>query len=113
MAESDMKVATIAIGYADGYSRSFSNKGKVEINGKSARVLGRVCMDQMMVDVSGMDVKIGDRVNVYPDIYEAASSIDTIVYELMTDVNMRVPRVYMKDGKIIKTVKYIGEINEN
>ncbi len=111
--KSNMKVATVAIGYADGYPRSFSNKGKVEINGKLAQVLGRVCMDQMMVDVTDIDVKIGDRVKIYPDIYNEASSIDTIVYELMTDINMRVPRLYKKEGKIVKTVKYIGEINEN
>lgn len=112
-AKSDMKVATIAIGYADGYSRSFSNKGKVKINGKKAKVLGRVCMDQMMVDVSDIDVNIGDMVEVYPDIYKAASSIDTIAYELMTDISMRVPRLYKKDGKIVKTVNYIGEMNED
>lgn len=112
-AKSDMKVATIAIGYADGYSRAFSNKGTVKINGKKAQVLGRVCMDQMMVDVSNVDVKIGDKVEVYPDIYKDASSINTIVYELMTSINMRVPRLYKKDGNIIKTVNYIGEMNED
>lgn len=112
-AKSDMKVATIAIGYADGYPRSFSNVGRVKINGKFAKVLGRVCMDQMMVDVSDISVKIGDAVEIYPDIYQAANSIDTIVYELMTNVNMRVPRYYMKNGEIVKKVKYIGEMNED
>ncbi|MDD7306292.1 MAG: alanine racemase [Peptoniphilaceae bacterium] len=112
-ADKAMKVATISIGYADGYPRSFSNKAKVKIAGKEAQILGRVCMDQMMVDVTNINAKIGDRVQIYPDIYQAANSIDTIVYELMTNINMRVPRIYMKDGEIFKKVKYIGEMNEN
>ena len=64
------------------------------VNGKKARVVGRVCMDQLMLDVTEIDCKIGDKVVVYPDIYEEAGKIDTIVYELMTSVNKRVPRVY-------------------
>lgn len=112
-AKENMKVATIAIGYADGFPRHFSNKAKVKINGNEAKVLGRICMDQMMVDVTNIDVKIGDRVDIYPDIYKAANLIDTIVYELMTNINMRVPRVYLKNRKIVKTINYIGEINED
>lgn len=93
-ADRKMKIATVPIGYADGYQRSFSNCGVMLVNGKKARVVGRVCMDQLMLDVTEIDCKIGDKVVVYPDIYEEAGKIDTIVYELMTSVNKRVPRVY-------------------
>lgn len=101
VADKEMKVATIPLGYADGYHRAFSNKGEVMIGGKLCKVLGRVCMDQMMVDVTGIDAKIGDEVLIYPDIYNEASKIDTIPYELMTSISIRVPRIYKKNGKII------------
>lgn len=93
-ADRKMKIATVAIGYADGYQRKFSNLGEMLVNGKKAKVVGRVCMDQLMLDVTGIDCKIGDRVIVYPDIYVEAKKIDTIVYELMTSVSKRVPRIY-------------------
>lgn len=101
IADRDMKVATISIGYADGYFRSFSNVGEVEINGKKAKVLGTVCMDLLMVDVSNIDCNIGDEVVIYPDIYKEADKIGTIVYELMTSIKDRVHRVYIFDGKVI------------
>lgn len=94
-AEKDMKIATVPIGYADGYSRKFSNCGEMLVNGKKAKVVGRVCMDQLMLDVDNIDCNIGDEVVVYPDIYEEANKIGTIVYELMTSVNKRVPRIYV------------------
>ncbi|MCI5839356.1 MAG: alanine racemase [Peptoniphilaceae bacterium] len=105
-AEKKMKVATVSIGYADGYSRSFSNLGEMSLNGHKCRVLGRVCMDQLMIDVTGLDAKIGDKVSVYPDIYEEAEKIGTIVYELMTNISKRVPRIYYKDEKVCKRVNY-------
>lgn len=108
-----MKVASIAIGYADGYNRAFSNKGEVIINNRSCKVLGRICMDQMMVDVTGLDLKIGDRVELYRDIDKDAEQIGTISYELMTDISMRVKRVYIKNGVIIDKRDYLGEINES
>lgn len=108
-----MKVATVAIGYADGYYRAFSNKGKVYINGYGCKVLGRVCMDQMMVDVTGLDVKIGDRVEIYKDIDKDADLIGTISYELMTNISMRVKRIYIKDGVAIAKRDYLGEIHES
>lgn len=108
-----MKVATIPIGYADGFSRAFSNKGEVLINDKLCKILGRVCMDQLMVDVTNLEVSIDDEVLIYPDIYKEAKKIDTISYELMTSVGLRVPRVYIKNGKIINKDNYLGEIYEN
>lgn len=109
----EMKVATVAIGYADGFFRAFSNVGELRIKDKNCKVLGRVCMDQLMVDVSDLDVKIDDEVIIYPDIYKEAEKISTITYELMTSVSMRVPRVYMKNNSVIKIVDYLGISNEN
>ncbi len=112
--EKPMKIATISIGYADGYSRAFSNRGKVYINGQYLKVLGRVCMDQLMVDATKLsDIKVGDRVEIYRDIDKDAKDIDTISYELMSNISMRVKRIYIKDGKIISKRDYLGELNES
>ena len=105
-AENDMKVATVAIGYADGFKRSFSNLGEVLVNGKLAKIVGRVCMDQMMIDVSNIECEIGDYITLYPDIYKEAKKINTIPYELMTSISKRVPRIYKYNSKIV------GECNE-
>ncbi|WP_194775056.1 bifunctional UDP-N-acetylmuramoyl-tripeptide:D-alanyl-D-alanine ligase/alanine racemase [Pararhodonellum marinum] len=97
----DGKIATIAIGYADGYDRRFSNgKGKVLIRGLVAPVIGNVCMDMTMVDVTGIDVNEGDEVIVYGNqlsLKEMAGTIGTIPYELLTNVSSRVKRVYYLD----------------
>ncbi|MTI22477.1 alanine racemase, partial [Fulvivirga sp. RKSG066] len=92
-------VATIAIGYADGFSRAFSNgKGFVFINGRKAPVLGNVCMDMTMVDVTDVpDVAEGDEVEIFGKnitISEVAGFINTIPYEILTGVSQRVKRVY-------------------
>lgn len=108
-----MKIATIPLGYADGYMRAFSNKGEVLINNKLCKVLGLVCMDQLMVDVSGMEVYMDDEVIIYPNIYKESNKINTIPYELMTSIAMRVPRIYKKNGKIIDIDNYLGEIYED
>jgi alanine racemase len=95
------KIATLALGYADGYDRRFSNgKGYVLINGKKAPVIGNVCMDMCMVDVSGMDVKAGDEAIVYGEkisLKELADQIGTIPYELLTNISTRVKRIYYLD----------------
>ncbi len=103
-----VKVATLPLGYADGYSRHLSNKGYVLVKGKRAPILGRVCMDQYMIDVSGIeDVKVGDEVvligkqgNDFISAEEMASWIGTINYEVVCLVNKRVPRKYF--GKTAK-----------
>ncbi|SHK36031.1 alanine racemase [Anaerobranca californiensis DSM 14826] len=92
-------IATIPIGYADGYFRDFSNKGFVTINGKKAPVVGRVCMDYIMVDVTGLPVNIGDEVVLYAlkgdnTVDNLAPLIDTINYELVCAISKRVPRIY-------------------
>lgn len=95
------KIATLAIGYADGYDRRFSNgKGYVLVNGQKAPIIGNVCMDMCMVDVSGMDVKAGDEAIIYGEkisLKELADQIGTIPYELLTNISTRVKRVYYLD----------------
>lgn len=107
------KVATIPIGYADGYFRAFSNKAKVIVNGEFAKVIGNVCMDQTMIDVTDIkDVKEGDCVIVMGKENEKqvlaedlAKIAGTINYEIVCNVGKRVPRVYIKNGEIINTKK--------
>lgn len=106
-----MKIATLPIGYADGYMRAFSNKGIVMINGKKAKVTGNVCMDQIMVDITDIEAKEGDEAVIYGEAFtadDAAAIIGTIGYELVCAVSKRVPRVYIKDGKVLKITDYIA-----
>jgi len=100
--EKNAKIATIPMGYADGYSRLLSNKGEVLIKGQRAPIRGRVCMDQFMVDVTDIDdVKIGDEVVLIGkqgdeefSATEMADIIGTINYEITCDITKRVPRIY-------------------
>lgn len=100
-ADKKVKIATITAGYADGYPRLLSNKGYVLINGKKANIIGRVCMDQMCVDVSGIDnVKIGDEVILFGKelvVDRLADMIGTINYEIVCGILPRVPRI-IKNG---------------
>jgi len=102
LAKCDMTTATIAIGYADGFSRSFSNgKGVVLINGKKAPIIGNVNMDMTMVDISGINASEGDEVIIFGDglpIKEVAASISTIPYEILTSTSERVKRVFVSEG---------------
>lgn len=108
--EKPMKVATIAVGYADGYSRLLSNCGRVLVNGQFANILGRICMDQCMIDVTNVhNISIGDEVILFGadenenlPIEELAVKLGTINYELPCVINNRVPRCYTKDNKRIK-----------
>jgi Alr-MurF fusion protein len=98
IAGEDKQIATIAIGYADGYDRRFGNGvGQVLIQGRRCPIIGNVCMDMCMVDVTGLAVKAGDPVAVFgedPNISELARHIGTIPYELLTSVSARVKRVF-------------------
>ena len=104
----ETKVATIPIGYGDGYPRNLSNKGYVLIKGKKCPILGRVCMDQFMVDVSGLDVKEGEVVTLIGkdgeeniSVEELAELAGTFNYEFVCDLGKRIPRVYYRNGKIV------------
>lgn len=98
------KIATIPVGYADGYPRSLSSKGRVIIRGQYAPIIGRVCMDQFMVDVTNIkDVNLMDQVilmgqdgDACVSADEIATMIGTINYELVCDISKRVPRIYKK-----------------
>ena len=95
-----MKVATISAGYADGYPRILSNRGYVLIKGKKAPIIGRICMDQMSVDISGIDgVDIGDEVILFGKelpVEEIATLSNTINYEIVCGISSRVPRIILK-----------------
>jgi alanine racemase len=92
------KTATVKIGYADGYTRAFGNGvGKMLVAGKLVPTIGSICMDMCMLDITGLDVNVGDEVIVFSSdlpISALASSIDTIPYEILTNISQRVKRVY-------------------
>lgn len=113
----DTKVATIPVGYADGYPRCLSGKGSVVIAGKRAPILGRVCMDQFMVDVTDIPAAaIGTEVTLVGRDGEEEISMEEISamahsfnYEFACDVGKRVPRVYFRHGKVVSTRDYYPE----
>ncbi len=110
-------VATIPVGYADGYSRALSNRGRVLIKGKSFPIIGRICMDQFMIDISSKpDIKQGDEVTLvgrdgdeYISIEEVADMSYSFNYEFVCDIGKRIPRVYYKDGKVVATKDFYPE----
>ena len=110
-AKKDMKVATLCVGYADGYPRALSNKGEVLIHGKRAKILGRVCMDQVVIDVTHIDnVKAEDEVILFGNdlsVCEVAKKCGTINYEIVCGIPRRVPRVYYKNGKIYDITNFL------
>ncbi len=115
--DSETQIATIPIGYGDGYPRSLSNKGRVIINGQYANIIGRVCMDQLMVDVTGLYVKEGDKVTVIGTdgnctitAEDVAYNAGSFNYEFLCGINMRVPRVYVKNGEITETDDYLTRL---
>lgn len=107
VADKRLRVATIPVGYADGYPRQLSNRGWVLIHGKKAPILGRVCMDQFMVNVTEInDVRKGDEVTLigrdgdeFISIEEIGDLCGRFSYEFACDISPRVPRVYIKNGK--------------
>ena len=114
--EKPTKVATVSVGYADGYPRALSNKGRVLIHGQYAPIIGRVCMDQTMVDVTdlGEAVKVGDEVVLFGtqgenhiSIEEVAEPANSFNYEMACHIARRVPRIYYRDGQKIEEVNYL------
>ncbi len=107
----DMKVATVSIGYADGYPRSLSNKGLGWVAGRIAPIVGRVCMDQLMLDVTGADVHEGDIVTFFGggspiSLDNVAGLAGTVSYELMCSISRRVQRIFISNGKVFDVVDY-------
>lgn len=108
-ATKNQKIATISIGYADGFSRVLSNKASVIINGQTARITGNICMDQCMADVTHIEnIKIGDEVIIFGTDGNNTISVDsvalllgTINYEVVCSVTRRVPRAYIQNNRVI------------
>ena len=109
-------MAVISMGYADGYLRTGSGKAQVLLGGVKAPVLGRICMDMCMVDISEIpEAKVGTTATLFGYDEEGtllpceriADMLGTINYEIVCDVNKRVPRFYYKDGKQVGILQYI------
>lgn len=105
-------IATVSAGYADGYPRALSNKGRVFVNGYYAPIVGRVCMDQFMIDISDIpNVKIDDEVILWGSNGIFAEEIGdysmSFNYEIVCGVSRRVPRVYKKNNKTVLTINYL------
>jgi alanine racemase len=98
----DMRIGTIAIGYADGYNRGFSRGiGEVLVNGKRAPVVGNVCMDMTMIDLTDIEAREGDEVIIFGPglrVDELAAKINTIPYEILTNTSERVKRVFVTES---------------
>ena len=120
--EKETRVATVSVGYADGYSRALSNVGRVLIHGQYAPILGRVCMDQIMVDVTDIDegkfefekVKVGDEVVLFGrqgdnsiSVEEIAEPANSFNYEAVCNISRRVERVYFKGGKEVAAKNFL------
>ena len=111
------RIATIPVGYADGYARGLSNKGAVLIDGKRAPICGRVCMDQFMVDVTDIpEVKMGDEVILIGSAGEETITMEEVGelsgrfnYEFVCNLGKRIPRVFRRNGKIIARKDHFSE----
>ena len=112
----EKRIATLSAGYADGIPIELSNNGQVIINGKFAKILGKICMDQFMVDVTDIpDVKAGDSAVIFGTDGNLSISADEVAketgilnYSLVCGIDSRVPRVYIKDKRIQKIFSYIS-----
>ncbi len=111
----EMRIATVPIGYADGYSRRLSNRGYMLIHGQKAPVIGRVCMDQCMLDVTDIPgvheetqaVVFGEEDGVRLPVETFAAWSDTIHYEAVCEIGKRVPRLFLKRGEVVGQLNYV------
>lgn len=116
-AQNKTKIATIPMGYADGFSRELSNKGNCIVNNTIVPIVGRICMDQFMIDVTGLDVKRGDEVILLGKsldkeitIEEVASKSGQIPAAVQCMFNKRLPRIYIKNKEIINVTDYLLDL---
>lgn len=111
-ADRDMKIATVPVGYADGYIRAFAKDGYMFIKGQKAKIIGRICMDQTLLDVTDIEgVEIGNVCVLFgngrggePTAYDVAAWGNTINYEIVCSVSKRVPRLYRRDGVTVEVM---------
>jgi len=115
--EYNTQVATLPIGYADGLTRMLSGKAFVMVKDKKVPIIGNICMDQCLIDITGLDVKIGDEVVLFGgndengiSIDSVSDSLDTINYEIVCMINKRVPRVYIENNEKIYFKDYLQMI---
>ncbi len=109
------KIATIPVGYADGYSRLLSGKSQVIVGGKICNVIGNICMDQCMIDVSSVNtISVGDDVILFGrsdgmeiPVESLAEKMGTINYEILCIIGKRIPRIYLKDGEVVEEHNYL------
>ncbi len=110
------RIATLPIGYADGYTRLLTNKGKVLVNGQQVPIVGKICMDQCMIDVTDVqgEVNVGDEAVLFGSqngseirIEDLAAKVGTINYEIACIIGKRIPRAYWKDGQLYNVLNYL------
>ncbi|MBQ9085799.1 MAG: alanine racemase [Clostridia bacterium] len=112
IADREMRIATVPVGYADGFWRiNQQNNGCLSVHGQSAPIVGRICMDQLMLDVTEIPCEIGDVVTIFgtdgKEAEELAEKNDTIGYEILCSVGTRVPRLYREEGIFCGYMDYI------
>lgn len=110
--ENETKIATVPIGYADGYLRKLAHEGKMIVNGVKVPIIGRICMDQCMIDVTNVhNIDKGDEVIIFGregvTIDDLAAWLETINYEVSCVIGKRIPRIYTKNGKAVKVLNYL------
>ena len=110
--EKRTKIATVPIGYADGYLRKLAREGKMIVNGVKVPIIGRICMDQCMIDVTNVhNIDKGDEVIIFGregvTIDDLARWLDTINYEVSCVIGKRIPRIYTKHGEAVKVLNYL------
>jgi len=111
----DKVIATVGVGYADGYQRGLSNEGRMLVNGMYAPIVGRVCMDQTMIDITDIqNVSVGDEVVLFGKQGENSISVEEVAdmcksfnYEFVCDINRRVPRVFYKNQQVVSVRNYL------
>ncbi len=111
------KIATVTVGYGDGYPRQLSNRGRVLIKGQSAPIVGRICMDQFMVDITDLDeVCEGDEVTLvgrdgdeFISVEEVAGMVGSFNYEFVCVIGRRIPRVYLRNNKPVEMINYLRQ----
>ena len=106
------KIATVPIGYADGYLRKLAKHGKMIVDGVKVPIIGRICMDQCMIDVTNVhNIDKGDEVIIFGregvTVDDLAEWLETINYEVSCVIGKRIPRIYTKDGKAVKVLNYL------